>query len=155
LLVDGHYRKYSSLPVRAPGRGAQQCRAFERIGLELFAEPAAGVFVWERFPYIDDSLALAGSGTPPHPRWRRNEWQFFTNRDSTAGSYALDSVAVSRPRVLSRREFVIERGDLVQPIDDLFVGHCGRVATSPFRFLAESVASVETVVFGSISSIST
>jgi hypothetical protein len=43
MLVDGHYRKYSSLPVRAPARGAQQCRAFERIGLELFAEPAAGV----------------------------------------------------------------------------------------------------------------
>jgi hypothetical protein len=52
-------------------------------------------------------------------------------------AYALDSVAVSRPRVLSRREFVIELGDLVQPIDDLFVGHCGRVATTPFRFLAE------------------
>ena len=46
-------------------------------------------------------------------------------------------VVVGRPRVLSRREFVIERGDLVQPIDDLFVGHCGGVATSPFRFLAE------------------
>jgi hypothetical protein len=31
----------------------------------------------------------------------------------------------------------IERGDLVQPINDLFVGHCGCVAASPFRFLAE------------------
>jgi hypothetical protein len=31
----------------------------------------------------------------------------------------------------------IARGDLVQPIDDFFVGHCGCVAASPFRFLAE------------------
>jgi hypothetical protein len=29
----------------------------ERIGLELFVKSAAGVFVWERFPHIDDSLA--------------------------------------------------------------------------------------------------
>jgi hypothetical protein len=32
-------------------------RAFERIGLELFAEPLDGMFVWARFPHIDDSLA--------------------------------------------------------------------------------------------------
>src|SRR5215831_8085828 len=36
-----------------------------------------------------------------------------------------------RPRV------VIDGGDLIQPVDDLFVRHRGRVATSPFRFLAE------------------
>jgi hypothetical protein len=59
MLVAGYYRKYLSLPARAHRRGAQQCRAFERIGLELFVEPAAGVFVRERFPHIVDSLALA------------------------------------------------------------------------------------------------
>src|SRR5262249_20618107 len=51
--------------------------------------------------------------------------------------YAIDLVAVSRPKVLADREFVIDGGDLVQPVDDLFVRHRGRVATSPFRFLAE------------------
>jgi hypothetical protein len=34
-------------------------RAFERIGLELFVEPADGMFVWARFPHVDDSLTLA------------------------------------------------------------------------------------------------
>jgi hypothetical protein len=48
-------------------------------------------------------------------------------------------------------ELVIQRGYLVQPIDDLFLGHRGCVATSSFRFLPESVASVEAVVFGSLS----
>jgi hypothetical protein len=38
-------------------------RAFERIGLELFAEPADGVLVWARFLHIDDSLALTESRT--------------------------------------------------------------------------------------------
>ena len=34
-------------------------RAFEKIGLEIFAEPSAGMFVWARFPGIDDTMALA------------------------------------------------------------------------------------------------
>jgi len=34
-------------------------RTFERIGLELFTEPLDGMFLWARFPHIDDSLALA------------------------------------------------------------------------------------------------
>jgi hypothetical protein len=50
---------------------------------------------------------------------------------------ALDLVAIGRSKVLPSRKLLIERGDLVQPIDDLFVGHRGSVATSPFRFFAE------------------
>ena len=50
---------------------------------------------------------------------------------------ALGLFAVGWPRVLAGREFVIESGDLVQSVDDFFVGHCGRVAASPVRFLAE------------------
>ena len=34
-------------------------RAFERLGLELFVEPVDGMFVWARFPHIEDSLGLA------------------------------------------------------------------------------------------------
>jgi aspartate/methionine/tyrosine aminotransferase len=33
--------------------------AFEQIGLELFAEPGDGIFVWARSPHIEDSLDLA------------------------------------------------------------------------------------------------
>jgi DNA-binding transcriptional MocR family regulator len=36
-------------------------RQFERIGLELFVEPSDGMFVWARFPDVEDSLALAES----------------------------------------------------------------------------------------------
>jgi DNA-binding transcriptional MocR family regulator len=62
-------------------------RAFERIGLELFAEPADGVFVWARFPHIDDSLALAEAsprdgimlapGTVFRPHLERSPWLRF------------------------------------------------------------------------------
>ena len=60
MLVDGHYRKYlSRLHERLGEARLNVVRAFERIGLELFVEPADGMFVWARFPHIDDSLALA------------------------------------------------------------------------------------------------
>src|SRR5437762_5071911 len=50
---------------------------------------------------------------------------------------APDSVAIGWSRVVPDRELVIECGDLVQPIDDPFVGHRGCVATSPLRFFSE------------------
>jgi DNA-binding transcriptional MocR family regulator len=60
MLVDGHYRKYlSRLHERLGEARLNVVRAFERIGLELFVEPADGMFVWARFPHIDDSLVLA------------------------------------------------------------------------------------------------
>src|SRR5215471_4628272 len=60
MLVEGHYREYlSRLDERLGEARIDVERAFERIGLELFAEPADGMFVWARFPHIDDSLALA------------------------------------------------------------------------------------------------
>ena len=49
----------------------------------------------------------------------------------------LDLIAISQSGVLPGRELIIERGDLVQPIDDLFVDHRSRIASSPFRFLPE------------------
>jgi DNA-binding transcriptional MocR family regulator len=62
-------------------------RAFERIGLELFAELADGMFVWARFPHIDDSLALAENslrdgiiltpGTVFRPHLERSPWLRF------------------------------------------------------------------------------
>ena len=88
MLVDGHYRKYlSRLHERLGAARLDVVRAFERIGLELFVEPADGMFVWARFPHIEDSLALAESaqhrglmlapGTVFRPHLGRSPWMRF------------------------------------------------------------------------------
>src|SRR5437016_10458278 len=88
MLVDGHYRKYlSRLRERLGEARLNVVRAFERIGLELFAEPDGGMFVWARFPHIDDSLALAEAserdgimlapGTVFRPHLERSPWLRF------------------------------------------------------------------------------
>jgi DNA-binding transcriptional MocR family regulator len=60
MLVDGHYRKYlARLRARLDEARFNTIRTFERIGIELFAEPADGMYLWARFPQIRDSLALA------------------------------------------------------------------------------------------------
>jgi DNA-binding transcriptional MocR family regulator len=88
MLVDGHYRKYlSRLHERLGEARLNVMRAFERIGLELFAEPMHGMFLWARFPHIDDSLALAEAaqrnglmlapGTVFRPHLERSPWLRF------------------------------------------------------------------------------
>src|SRR2546430_17598216 len=60
MRVEGHYRKYlSRLRERRGEDRLNVVRAFERMGLELFVEPADGMFVWARFPHVEDSLTLA------------------------------------------------------------------------------------------------
>jgi DNA-binding transcriptional MocR family regulator len=88
MLVDGHYRKYlSRLHERLAEARVNVVRAFERIGLELFVEPADGMFVWARFPHIDDSLTLAEAsqrdgimlapGAVFRPHLERSSWMRF------------------------------------------------------------------------------
>ena len=88
MLVDGHYRKYlSRLHERLGEARLNVMRAFERLGLELFVEPADGMFVWARFPHIDDSLALAEAAQPDglmlapgtvfRPHLERSPWMRF------------------------------------------------------------------------------
>jgi DNA-binding transcriptional MocR family regulator len=88
MLVDGHYRKYlSRLRERLGEARLNVVRAFERIGLELFTEPLDGMFLWARFPHIDDSLALAeeaqrdgimlAPGTVFRPHLERSPWLRF------------------------------------------------------------------------------
>jgi DNA-binding transcriptional MocR family regulator len=88
MLADGHYRKYlSRLHERLGETRLNVLHAFERIGLELFAEPAGGMFVWARFPHVDDSLALAEAsqrdgimlapGTVFRPHLQRSPWMRF------------------------------------------------------------------------------
>jgi DNA-binding transcriptional MocR family regulator len=88
MLIDGHYRKYlSRLHERLGEARLNVVRAFERVGLELFVKPADGMFVWARFPHIDDSLALAEAsqrdgimlapGTVFRPHLERSPWMRF------------------------------------------------------------------------------
>jgi DNA-binding transcriptional MocR family regulator len=88
MLVDGHYRKYlSRLHERLGSARLEVVHAFERIGLELFVEPADGMFLWARFPHIEDSLALAETaqrrglmlapGTVFRPHLERSPWMRF------------------------------------------------------------------------------
>jgi DNA-binding transcriptional MocR family regulator len=88
MLVDGHYRKYlSRLHERLGEARVNVLRAFERIGLEMFVEPSDGMFVWARFPRIDDSMALAevsrqeglmiAPGAVFRPHLERSPWMRF------------------------------------------------------------------------------
>ena len=88
MLVDGHYRKYlSRLHQRLGEARLDVMRAFERIGLKPFVEPADGMFVWARYPHLDDSLALAEAaqrdglllapGTVFRPHLERSPWMRF------------------------------------------------------------------------------
>ena len=88
MLIDGHYRKYlARLHERLGEARVDVVRAFERIGLVLFAEPPDGMFVWARFPHIEDSLVLAEAakrdgvmlapGTVFRPHLERSPWMRF------------------------------------------------------------------------------
>ena len=88
MLVNGHYRKYlSRLHERLAEARLNVVRAFERIGLELFVEPRDGMFVWARFPQVEDSLTLAEAsqgdgimlapGAVFRPHLERSPWMRF------------------------------------------------------------------------------
>ena len=88
MLTDGHYRKHlSRLHERLGEARLDVVRGFERLGLELFVEPADGMFVWARFPGVDDSLPLAENaqredfvlapGAIFRPHLERSPWMRF------------------------------------------------------------------------------
>jgi len=88
MLVNGHYRKYlSRLHEHLAEARLNVVRAFERIGLELFVEPRDGMFVWARFPQVEDSLILAEAsqgdgimlapGAIFRPHLERSPWMRF------------------------------------------------------------------------------
>jgi len=88
VLVDGHYRKYlRRLQERLEESRGNVVRAFERIGLELFVEPRAGMFLWARFPNLEDSMPLAeralregfvlAPGYVFRPHLERSPWMRF------------------------------------------------------------------------------
>ena len=88
MLVDGHYRKYlARLHERLNAARVNVVRAFEEIGLEIFGEPSAGMFIWARFPQIEDALTLAEAaardgimlapGAVFRPHLERSPWMRF------------------------------------------------------------------------------
>jgi len=110
MLVDGHYRKYlSRLHERLGEARLSVVRAFERIGLELFVEPADGMFLWARFPHIEDALALAevarqegvmlAPGTVFRPHLGRSPWMRFnvTACEEPRVQRWLESTATRKP----------------------------------------------------------
>jgi DNA-binding transcriptional MocR family regulator len=88
MLVDGHYRKYMArLHERLNAARVNVVRAFEEMGLEIFGEPSAGMFIWARFPQIEDALTLAEAaardgimlapGAVFRPHLERSPWMRF------------------------------------------------------------------------------
>lgn len=88
VLVDGHYRKFlAQLHGRLGEARLEATRAFERIGMQLFVEPEAGMFLWARFPQVEDALALTESasshgimlapGLVFRPHLERSPWMRF------------------------------------------------------------------------------
>ena len=112
MLAGGHYRKYlSRLQERLGEARLNVVRAFERIGLESFVEPVDGMFVWARFPHVEDSLELAQAslrrgivlapGTVFRPHLERSPWMRF-------------NVAVcEEPRAQACLQFLASRPDVL------------------------------------------
>jgi DNA-binding transcriptional MocR family regulator len=88
MLVDGHYRKFLTRLHKSLGEAKLNViHAFERIGLQLFVEPEAGMFLWARLPHVDDALVLTKSasshgimlapGVVFRPHLQRSPWMRF------------------------------------------------------------------------------
>jgi DNA-binding transcriptional MocR family regulator len=59
-LVDGRWRKHlRALRARLTQTQQRTAERLERLGFELFAQPAAGMFLWARHPAIDNASTLA------------------------------------------------------------------------------------------------
>ncbi|MEO8163755.1 MAG: PLP-dependent aminotransferase family protein [Betaproteobacteria bacterium] len=62
MLVEGHYRKFvEQLRGRLDIARRQTLKIMESLGMTAFVEPAAGMFIWARFPHIEDSAELANA----------------------------------------------------------------------------------------------
>ena len=60
ILTEGHYRKYvEHLRGRVDQARAGMLRLMKTAGMQVFAEPAAGNFVWARFAHVEDATTLS------------------------------------------------------------------------------------------------
>ena len=62
LLTEGHYRKHiAQVRARLNDARVRTLAAFERLRLEVFGQPQEGMFVWARFPHVDDSRTVVAA----------------------------------------------------------------------------------------------
>ncbi|MEO8158122.1 MAG: PLP-dependent aminotransferase family protein [Betaproteobacteria bacterium] len=60
MLVEGHYRKFvEQLRGRLDAARNQTLKTMEELGMQVFVEPRSGMFLWARFPHIEDSAELS------------------------------------------------------------------------------------------------
>ncbi len=60
MLIEGHYRKFQErVQGRLADATARTLRLLEKSGLNVYAEPKGGMFVWAEAPGINDSAQLA------------------------------------------------------------------------------------------------
>jgi DNA-binding transcriptional MocR family regulator len=60
ILTEGHYRKYvEHLRERVDQARAGMIRLMKTVGMQVFAEPVGGNFVWARFAHIEDAATLS------------------------------------------------------------------------------------------------
>ena len=60
MLIEGHYRKFlERVQGRLADATARTLRLLEKSGLNVYAEPKGGMFVWAEAPGINDSAQLA------------------------------------------------------------------------------------------------
>lgn len=88
MLVEGHYRKFlERLRERLEAARTHALKTMEEIGMKVFVEPSAGMFVWARFPQIEDSAELSNRafkkgvilapGAVFRPHLERSAWMRF------------------------------------------------------------------------------
>jgi DNA-binding transcriptional MocR family regulator len=59
ILTEGHYRKYvENLRNRVNQARAAMLRMMKSVGMQVFADPVGGNFVWARFKHIEDAATL-------------------------------------------------------------------------------------------------
>ncbi len=88
LLLEGHYRKYvMRLRERISTARCNVVRAFEDMGLKVFDDCGAGMFLWARYGDVENSLKLAecamrqglllAPGTVFRPNLQPSPWMRF------------------------------------------------------------------------------
>ena len=88
MLVDGHYRKLvERLKVRLDDVRNKAMKSMSDMGMEIFAEASAGMFLWARFPQFDDAAELSkqaydkgvvlAPGAVFRPNMDRSPWMRF------------------------------------------------------------------------------
>jgi DNA-binding transcriptional MocR family regulator len=60
ILTEGHYRKYiEHLRGRVDQARGSMLRMMKTLGMQVFAEPVGGNFLWARFPHVEDAATLS------------------------------------------------------------------------------------------------